>query len=62
MKIEICISKVESVSQSGWPSLSTKLEVSGDGVTFRVDDTRQARQTYVVGRLVTITIKPGAQS
>lgn len=62
MKIEICISKVESVTHSGWPSLSTKLEVSGDHVTFRVDDTQQARKTYVVGRRVTLVITPGDQA
>lgn len=58
MKIEICISKVETVG-SGWPGLADRLEVSGDGVTFRLGDTRQARKTYVVGRRVSIEIKPG---
>lgn len=66
MKISVRIKKVEVLpARTGFGS--DQLEIVGDArwtndlVSFRVDDSEQARRTYVIGRDLDIAITPVRQ-
>lgn len=57
MKIVIEVENVRRAAGCAWGG-KPRLIVEGDGVSFAVPDTRTARHTYTIGRLVDVTISP----